>query len=301
MLVHILFWYFGVPALLPQAVADWLNSHGSEFILSCVAIGLVMSAMSVKTCAARYARSRRARSRPRALGLGYLQTMRRWSCRRRSASHCPAAEPDPAAGEEHQPGHGHRRDRADGGRAGDRERHLPHLRGLRCGDGDLPGAVVPHHGRGAALQRRYRPLGRADHVGHPERQLAAAVDRAISARAAGRAGRRWAWRPSAWSWRCLRRAAGAGAHQSVALLALAGDRRGAAGARPAAIDVHFWAYFFVPIVIGRPAGTTTMVVALVCYESAYLAEIIRAGIQALPSGQQEAGRALGHTCRPCAA
>ena len=36
-----------------------------------------------------------------------------------------------------------------------------------------------------------------------------------------------------------------------------------------------------------------MVVALVCYESAYLAEIIRAGIQALPSGQQEAGRALG--------
>ncbi|OZI44175.1 amino acid ABC transporter permease [Bordetella genomosp. 5] len=56
----------------------------------------------------------------------------------------------------------------------------------------------------------------------------------------------------------------------------------------------FWAYFFVPLVIGRPvAGTTTMVVALVCYESAYLAEIIRAGIQALPPGQEEAGRALG--------
>lgn len=56
----------------------------------------------------------------------------------------------------------------------------------------------------------------------------------------------------------------------------------------------FWAYFFVPLIIGRPvAGTTTMVVALVCYESAYLAEIIRAGIQALPKGQQEAGRALG--------
>jgi len=56
----------------------------------------------------------------------------------------------------------------------------------------------------------------------------------------------------------------------------------------------FWAYFFVPLVIGRPvAGFTTMVVALVCYESAYLAEIIRAGIQALPKGQMEAGRALG--------
>lgn len=56
----------------------------------------------------------------------------------------------------------------------------------------------------------------------------------------------------------------------------------------------FWAYFFVPIIIGRPvAGITTMVVALVIYESAYLAEIIRAGIEALPSGQQEAARALG--------
>ncbi|SOE50175.1 Glutamate Aspartate transport system permease protein GltK (TC 3.A.1.3.4) [plant metagenome] len=56
----------------------------------------------------------------------------------------------------------------------------------------------------------------------------------------------------------------------------------------------FWAYFFVPVLIGRPvAGFTTLVVALVCYESAYLAEIIRAGIQALPPGQTEAGRALG--------
>lgn len=56
----------------------------------------------------------------------------------------------------------------------------------------------------------------------------------------------------------------------------------------------FWAYFFVPLIIGRPvAGATTMIVALVCYESAYLAEIIRAGVQALPPGQQEAGRALG--------
>ena len=44
MLVHILFWYFGVPALLPQAATDWLNTHGSEFILSCIAIGRVMSA-----------------------------------------------------------------------------------------------------------------------------------------------------------------------------------------------------------------------------------------------------------------
>ncbi len=56
----------------------------------------------------------------------------------------------------------------------------------------------------------------------------------------------------------------------------------------------FWAYFFVPIVINRPvAGSTTMVVALVFYESAYMSEIIRSGIQALPAGQLEAGRSLG--------
>lgn len=78
MLVHILFWYFGVPALLPQAVADWLNSHGSEFILSCVAIGLVMSAYVCEDLRSA------VRAIPpgqveaaRALGLGYLQTMRK--------------------------------------------------------------------------------------------------------------------------------------------------------------------------------------------------------------------------------
>jgi len=56
----------------------------------------------------------------------------------------------------------------------------------------------------------------------------------------------------------------------------------------------FWAYFFVPILINRPVGgATTMVTALVIYESAYLAEIIRGGIQALSAGQLEAGRSLG--------
>lgn len=56
----------------------------------------------------------------------------------------------------------------------------------------------------------------------------------------------------------------------------------------------FWAYFMVPVIINRPvAGTTTMVVALVFYESAYISEIVRSGIQALPTGQLEAGRSLG--------
>ncbi|KRC70403.1 putative glutamine ABC transporter permease protein GlnP [compost metagenome] len=78
MLVHILFWYFGVPALLPQAVTDWLNGHGSEFILSCIAIALVMSAYICEDLRSA------VRGIPpgqveaaRALGLSFLKTMRK--------------------------------------------------------------------------------------------------------------------------------------------------------------------------------------------------------------------------------
>ena len=75
--------------------------------------------------------------------------------------------------------------------------------------------------------------------------------------------------------------------------------------RPATAVVHvvrglpfimfiFWAYFFSPLVVGHAiGGVQTMIVALVAYESAYLAEIIRAGIEALPKGQVEAAKALG--------
>lgn len=56
----------------------------------------------------------------------------------------------------------------------------------------------------------------------------------------------------------------------------------------------FWMYYFVPALIGRPvSGFTTMLVTLVVYQAAYLAEIIRAGIEGLPPGQMEAGRSLG--------
>lgn len=56
----------------------------------------------------------------------------------------------------------------------------------------------------------------------------------------------------------------------------------------------FWAYFMLPLLINTSvSGVTTMVAALVIYEGAYLAEIIRSGIQALPPGQMEASRSLG--------
>jgi polar amino acid transport system permease protein len=58
--------------------------------------------------------------------------------------------------------------------------------------------------------------------------------------------------------------------------------------------VLFWSYFALPIIIGRPLdGFWTLVGALVLYESAYLAEVVRAGIQAIPRGQDEASRSLG--------
>ncbi|WP_191578778.1 MULTISPECIES: amino acid ABC transporter permease [Achromobacter] len=78
MLVHIMFWYFGVPALLPSAVTDWLNSHGSEFILSCIAIGLVMSAYVCEDLrsAVRGIPAGQVEA-ARALGLSFLKTMRK--------------------------------------------------------------------------------------------------------------------------------------------------------------------------------------------------------------------------------
>ena len=58
--------------------------------------------------------------------------------------------------------------------------------------------------------------------------------------------------------------------------------------------VVFWTYFCVPLLIGQNiSGFSTMLCTLVIYESAYIAEIVRGGIQALPQGQYEASRALG--------
>ena len=58
--------------------------------------------------------------------------------------------------------------------------------------------------------------------------------------------------------------------------------------------VIFWAYFFLPSVTGVKTGQfTTMLLALVIFNAAYLAEIVRAGIVGLPRGQMECARALG--------
>jgi polar amino acid transport system permease protein len=58
--------------------------------------------------------------------------------------------------------------------------------------------------------------------------------------------------------------------------------------------VIFWAYFFLPAVTGAKTGQlTTMLAALVLFNGAYLAEVMRAGIQGIARGQAEAARSLG--------
>ena len=58
--------------------------------------------------------------------------------------------------------------------------------------------------------------------------------------------------------------------------------------------VVFWAYFFLPAVTGVKTGqATTMLMTLVLFDAVYLAEIVAAGIRALPKGQMESARSLG--------
>ena len=58
--------------------------------------------------------------------------------------------------------------------------------------------------------------------------------------------------------------------------------------------VIFWAYFFLPSVTGVKTGQfSTMLLALELFDGVYLAEIVRAGIQAIPTGQLQAAQALG--------
>ena len=58
--------------------------------------------------------------------------------------------------------------------------------------------------------------------------------------------------------------------------------------------VVFWAYFFLPAVTGVKTGqATTMLMTLVLFDAVYLAEIVGAGIKALPKGQLEGARSLG--------
>ena len=60
------------------------------------------------------------------------------------------------------------------------------------------------------------------------------------------------------------------------------------------ILILFWLYFFLPYLLGTDVSLFwTSVVALAVYASAYQAEIVKAGILAIPKGQLEAALASG--------
>jgi polar amino acid transport system permease protein len=56
----------------------------------------------------------------------------------------------------------------------------------------------------------------------------------------------------------------------------------------------FWIFFASPVILGfNLSAFATITIAIVCFQSAYMSEVIRAGIIALPKGQTEAAKSLG--------
>ncbi|MEY4712085.1 MAG: hypothetical protein RIS88_1535 [Pseudomonadota bacterium] len=64
------------------------------------------------------------------------------------------------------------------------------------------------------------------------------------------------------------------------------------------VMVLLWFFLLIPFAIGRPIGAEmSAVITFIAFEAAYFSEIVRAGIQSIPSGQVNAGFALGLTYR----
>ena len=62
------------------------------------------------------------------------------------------------------------------------------------------------------------------------------------------------------------------------------------------IMVIFWAFFLVPVLTGHATTPVKAALfALILFNTSYMAEVIRAGIQSIPKGQVEASRAIGLT------
>ena len=78
LLVHLLFWYFGAPELLPAAAKQWLYAHDAEAICAVVALTLYTAAfMSEDIRSGIRAVPATQLEASRALGFGFLATMRR--------------------------------------------------------------------------------------------------------------------------------------------------------------------------------------------------------------------------------
>jgi polar amino acid transport system permease protein len=60
------------------------------------------------------------------------------------------------------------------------------------------------------------------------------------------------------------------------------------------IMVIFWAFFLMPVLTGQATTPVKAALfALILFNTSYMAEVIRAGIQSIPKGQVEASRAIG--------
>jgi polar amino acid transport system permease protein len=58
--------------------------------------------------------------------------------------------------------------------------------------------------------------------------------------------------------------------------------------------VIFWMYFLLPAIMGRPTPESwTIIMALTFFTSAYMSQIVQAGIEGIPRGQTEAALSTG--------
>lgn len=77
LLVHIFLWYFGVAALLPAGVQQWINAHNSEFIFAFIGIGLCLGGYMSEDLRGGIRSIPAAQlEASRTLGLSYLQAFR---------------------------------------------------------------------------------------------------------------------------------------------------------------------------------------------------------------------------------
>jgi His/Glu/Gln/Arg/opine family amino acid ABC transporter permease subunit len=141
MLVQIFLWYFGVPTLLPDSVQLWFNMHRSDFLFAAIAVGLAMGAYM----------SEGLRAGIRSIPRSQMVLSQGLAPDHPAAGVAPGAahagELQRAAVQEHQPGDGDRRGRADLRHARDRKPILPHRGNLPGLHHDLPRHLAADHGR----------------------------------------------------------------------------------------------------------------------------------------------------------